>query len=219
MRNIEVPGEMTSFVRNIFSKYCDEPAQPEYHGSAKQKRQNDNTNDDQDSDSDSDSDSDLGYLEGDVILPELIKLTLAQHRMILSLRDVNKEADVQLRITNARLDLIEEELALMRNSLAEQPTPSLFSGVRMGRSFGATERDTTGDYIPKFDLTDIFATLAAGPGPESDSGHLTYYARDGSPSPRYSTQRRRSPRPERYVALPTWLVNVLFRTAELTMIQ
>lgn len=193
MGNIGVTDEMTAFFRNIFHKYCDEPEQPEYHGSAKQKRQNEYTNNDQDSDSGSDTD----HLVGDAILPELIKLTLAQHRMILSLRDANKETDLQLRITNARLDLVEEELSLMRSSLAEQATPSLFSGVRMGSSFGGTERDTTGDYIPKFDLADIGATLAAGPGHGSDFGHPRYHARDGSPSPRSSSQRRRSPRPER----------------------
>lgn len=208
MGKIEITDEMTSFFRNIFNGYCDETAQPGYHGSAKQKRQDGITNDDRYGDSDSDPD----HLEGDAILPELIKLTLAQHRMILSLRrmilslrDVNKEADVQLRITNARLDLVEEELSLMRSSLAEQATPSLFSGVRMGSSFGGTERDTTGDYIPKFDLTDIGATLAAGPHPRSDLGHPRHHARDVSPSPRSYNHRRRSPRPERYVPVSTWL--------------
>ncbi|KAG6353331.1 hypothetical protein INS49_007503 [Diaporthe citri] len=193
MGNIGATDEMTSFFRNIIHNYCDEPTQRKYHGLAKQKRQNNNTDDDQDSDSGSDPD----HLEGDAILPELIKLTLAQHRMILSLRDVNKETDLQLRITNARLDLVEEELSLMRSSLAEQATPSLFSGVRMGSSFGGMERDTTGDYIPKFDLADIGATLAAGPGHGSNFGRHGYHARDGSPSPRSSNQRRRSPRPER----------------------
>lgn len=215
MGKIEIPDEMRSFFRNLSYKYCDEPAQPDYHGSAKQKRQDDNADDDQYSD----SDSDPGHLERGAILPELIKLTLAQHRMILSLRDVNKEADVQLRITNARLDLVEEELSLMRSSLAEQATPSLFSGGRIGSSFGGTERDTTGDYVPKFDLTDIGATLAAGPGPESDRGHPRQHARDGSPGPRSCNHRRRSPRPERYVSVPTWLARCAVPTAELTTIQ
>lgn len=213
MGNIVVTDEMTSFFRNIFLKYCDEPEQPGDYGSAKQKQQDDNTDDDQDSNSGSDPD----HLEGDAILPELIKLTLAQHRMILSLRDVNKETDLQLRITNARLDLVEGELSLMRSSLAEQATPSLFSGVRMGSSFGGTERDTTGDYIPKFDLADIGATLAAGPGHASDFGHPRYHARDGSPNPTSSSQRRRSPRPERYVPALTWLAKCPFLTAGLTM--
>lgn len=215
MGSTVITDEMRSFFRNIIHKYCDESTQREYHGSAKQKQQNDNTDDDQDDDSGSDPD----HLEGDAILPELIKLTLAQHRMILSLRDANKEIGLQLRITNARLDLVEEELSLMRSSQAEQATPSLFSGVRMGSSFGGTERDTTGDYVPKFDLTDIGATLAAGPGHESDFGHPRYHARDGSPSPRSSNQRRRSPRPERYVAVPTWPAKCPVLTVELTIIQ
>ena len=189
--DIEVVDEMTSFFRSIFDKYCDKPGQPVCQGSA---RQNDNMDGNQDSDSDIDQDQ----LDGDAILTELIKLTLAQQRMILSLHDVNKETNVQLRITNARLDLVEEELSIMRSSLADQATPSLFSGVRMSSSFGGTERDTAGDYIPKFDLTDIGATLATGPGPGSEFGHPGYHTRDGSPSPRSSIQCRRSLRPERY---------------------
>lgn len=212
--NTVITDEMRSFFRNIIHKYCDKSTQREYHGSAKQKRHNDNTDDDQDGDSGSDPD----HLEGDAILPELIKLTLAQHRMILSLRDANKETDLQLRITNARLDLVEEELSLMRNSQAEQDTPSLFSGVRMGSSFGGTERDTTGDYVPKFDLTDIGATLAAGPDHGSDFGHPRYHARDGSPGSRSSSQRRRSPRPERYVPAPTCLAECPVLIAGLTII-
>lgn len=215
MRNIEITDEMTTFFRNIFYKYCDEPAQRKCCRSTGQNRRDDNTDDDQYSDSDSDCD----HLEGDVILPELIKLTLAQHRMILSLRDLNREADVQLRITNARLDLVEEELRLMRSGLAEQVTPTLFSGVRMGTSFGGIERDTTGDYIPKFDLTDIGATLAAGPDTRRDSGHPRHHFRDRSPSPRSGNQRRRSPRPERYVQVPTWLARRVVPTAELNKSQ
>lgn len=201
MGKIEITDEMTSFFRNIFNVYCDEAAQPGYHGSAKQQRQDGITDDDRYGD----SDSDPSHLEGDAILPELIKLTLAQHRMIMSMRDVNKEADVQLRITNARLDLVEEELSLMRSSLADQATPSLFSGVRMGSSFVGTERETAGDYIPKFDLTDIVATLAADPGPGSYLGHPRHHARDNSPSPRSCNHHRRRPLPERYVPVPTWL--------------
>lgn len=205
MGDIEVTEDMTSYFRNIFHEYCDEPEQPEDQGLAKQKQQNDNLEDGQDSDSDSDSDCD--QLRGGAILPELIKLTLAQHRMILSLRDVNKEAGVQLRITNARLDLVEEELSLMRGSLAtEQATPSLFSGVRvrMGSSFGGTERDTTGDYVPNFDLTGIAATLAAGPGSGRHFNHLRNNAPDAGPGTRSSNLRRRSLRPERYVSVPAW---------------
>lgn len=212
MGNIDISNEMTTFFRNIFYKYCDEPAQRKCHGSTRQNRRDDNADDDQYSDSDSDCD----HLDGDIILPELIKLTLAQHRMILSLRDLNREADVQLRITNARLDLVEEELSLMRSGLAEQATPTLFSGVRMGTSFGSIERDTTGDYIPKFDLTDIGATLAAGPGPGGDFGHLRHHVRDRSPSQRSGSQRRRSPRPERCVQVPTWLARCVVPVAELT---
>lgn len=194
MRNI-ITDDMRFFFRDIFYKYCDEPEQPEYQ------RQIDNVDSDQNSDSDSDSD----FLDDDDILPELIGLVLAQHRMVLSLRDAKKETDVQLRITNSRLNLVEEELTLIRTSMAEQATPSLFSGVRMGSSFGSAERDTASDYIPKFDLTDIGATLAAGPGPQSDFIQPRHLVRDGSPSPRSSNQRRRSPRPERYVLVPTWL--------------
>lgn len=212
MGNIDISNEMTAFFRNIFYKYCDEPAQRKCHGSTRQNRRGDNTDDDQYSDSDSDRD----HLDGGIILPELIKLTLAQHRMILSLRDLNREADVQLRITNARLDLVEEELSLVRSGLAEQATPTLFSGVRMGTSFGGIERDMTGDYIPKFDLTDIGATLAAGPGPGSDFGHLRHHVRDRSPSQRSGSQRRRSPRPERCVQVPTWLARCVVPVAELT---
>lgn len=211
MRNIEVTDDITPFFRNVLYKYCDEPEQPEYQGSAQQKRQSDNMDGDQDSDSDSDPD----HFDEDVILPELIKLVLAQHRMILSLRDAKKEADIQLRITNARLNLIEEELSLIRTSVAEQAAPSLFSGVRMGSSFGRAERDTAGDYVPKFDLTDIGATLAAGPSPGSDFGQPRHLARDGSPNPRpgSSNHRRRSPRPERYVPVFTWLVKCSAPTA------
>lgn len=204
MGDIEVTDDMTSYFRNIFHKYCDKPEQPEDQGLAKQKQQNDNLEGGRDSDSDSDSEPDQ---LGDAILPELIKLTLAQHRMILSLRDVNKEAGVQLRITNARLDLVEEELSLMRGSLAtEQATPSLFSGVRvrMGSSFGGTERDTTGDYVPDFDLTGIAATLAAGPGSGGHFDHLRNHGPDAGPGTRSSNLRRRSPRPERYVSVPAW---------------
>lgn len=217
MGTIDITDEMITFLRNIFYKYCDEPAQRKCHTSTRQNRRDDKyiTDDDQFSDGDSNCD----HLNGDVILPELIKLTLAQHRMILSLRNLNREADVQLSITNARLDLVEEELSLMRSGLAEQATPTLFSGVRMGTSFGGIERDTTGDYIPKFDLTDIGATLAAGPGPGSDFGHLRHHVRDRSPSPRSGNQRRRSPRPERCVQVLTWLARRVLTLAELTESQ
>ena len=215
MGDVKANGEMKSFVRNVFYKQCDEPGQPQHQASAKQNRQNRQTRhtDDMDGnlDADSDSDGDPYHLDVDAILPGLIKLTLAQHRMILSMRDLAKEADLQLRITNARLDLVEEELSLMQSNVAEQDIPSLFSGVRT--------RDRADNYIPKFDLADIGATLAAGPGPWTDSGHTRHRVRDGSPSPRSCRQRRRSPRPDRYVSAPTWLDRFPIPTKELMTIQ
>lgn len=207
---IDATDEMRSFFRNAFYKSPDKPRQTKPQGSAQQMKQDDDVlavDDDMGSHSDSDRNSCSDRLDGHVILPELIKLTLAQHRMILSLRDVNKEAVGALKIINARLDLVEEELTLVRSSLADQTEPSLFSGVGMSSSFEDTERDTADDYVPAFDLTDIGATLATGPGPGlgSESGCSRYLARESSLSSSSSKQRRRSPRPERYVPTPTYV--------------
>ncbi|KAL1861380.1 Cytochrome c oxidase subunit 4 [Diaporthe australafricana] len=183
---IDATDEMKSYSRNASYKSLDKP---------RQTKQDDHVVDgDENMGSGSGRGSD--QLNNRAILPELIDLTLAQHRMILSLREVNKEALGALQIISARLDLVEEELSLMRSSLADQTESSLFSGVR---SFEDTERDTSDDYVPTFDLTDIGATLAAGPGPGlgSEFGCSRYLASESSLSSRSSKQRRRSPRPER----------------------
>ncbi|KAJ0104299.1 hypothetical protein J7T55_009463 [Diaporthe amygdali] len=181
IENTKTTEKMGSYFRDAFYNHSNEPRQ-----------QGDNKTD---GDGESERESESNRLDGDAILPELIKLTIAQQRMILSLRDANKEADVQLRINNARLDLVEEELSLMRSSLAEQAHPSLFSGVRMNSNFGGTGRDIAGDYVPAFDLSDIAATLAAGPGPVDYCFRPRHLSRDSSPSSRSSKQR--NPRPER----------------------
>lgn len=213
----KVNDEVKSFIRNVFYKQCDEPGQPQRQVSAKQSRHDDKMG--RDLDPDSDSDGIPCHLDMDAILPELIKLNLAQHRMILSLCDLTKEAVLQLRITKARLDLVDEELSLMRSSVAEQAAPSLFSGVRTRSSLEVTERHRADHYIPRFNLADIGATLAAGPDPWSDLGHTRQRVRDGSPSLRSSRQRRRSPRPERYVPVPTCLARCPVPTKELMTIQ
>lgn len=192
MEDIKNTGEMKPLIRKILYKQCDGPGQPQSQASAKQNRHNGVMNGGRDID----SDDEPYHLDGGAVLPELVKLTLAQHRVI---RSLTEEADIQRRITNARLDLVEEELSLMRSSLAEQPVPSLFSGFRTRSNFEGAEHDRADDYIPEFDLTIIGATLAAGPGLWSDFGHGRHHVRDGSPSSRHSKQRRCSPRPERYV--------------------
>lgn len=209
MGDIKVNGEMKPLIRNVFYKQCDEPEQPQRQVSAKQDRHNGVMNGGRDSD----SDEEPYQLDGIAVLPELVKLTLAQHRVIRSLIE---EADIQRRITNARLDLVDEELSFIRSSLAEQPVPSLFSGFHTRTSFEGAERDRADDYIPEFDLTDIGVTLAAGPSPWGDFGPTGHRVRDGTPSPRPSKQRRRSPRPERYVPVPSLLTRCLIRTEQLT---
>lgn len=212
MGDIKITGEMKPLTRNVFYKQCDGSEQPQRQASAKQNRHNGVMNGGRDSD----SDGDPYHLDGGAILPELVKLTLAQQRVI---RSLTEEADIQRRITNARLDLVEEELSLMRSSLAEEPAPSLFSGFRTRSNFEGTERDRADDYIPEFDLTDIGATLAAGPGPWSEFGKTRHHVRNGSPSPWHSKQRRCSPRLERYVQLLIWLARCLFRHGTADNIQ
>ncbi|KAI3399480.1 hypothetical protein diail_6742 [Diaporthe ilicicola] len=188
---------MRSSFRNTLFNIPDDAGQLELQQSARQKQQDEYIVDDDDIASSSNSNSSSDHTDVDDVLPGLVKLTLAQQRIILSLCDVTKEAGTVLQIISARLDLFEEELSIMRSSLADQVEPSLFSGVRTDSSFGGIECDTTDDYVPIFDLSDIGATLAAGPGPGSDSGRPRYLAREGSYSPRASKQRRLSPRTER----------------------